>query len=304
MTKISTFPFYGEWSGHPISDLAIVHHIIRDHRSNRPIIWLAGDSSLDNKAWVPSAGPGGDPLPVEVPAIYNTFLTPPRPKPDLAFWLNHFSGEQASVINTAVEASLLRSRDEDLLPHDIFLRDHLQKDDVLIVSVGANDIALSPSATTVRHMAQLAWLTPRSSLESGSAWSLPHFIHMFGAQTAEYITRMISKQKPRAVVVCMIYFPLQTDAGAQPGWAESQLKMLGYNRDPGQLQAVIKKVYELATLEMKLEGTTVVPCALYEAMDGSALQDYTARVEPSVDGGRKMAELIMEKLRPFLGTST
>ncbi|KAK4552103.1 hypothetical protein LTR86_010639 [Recurvomyces mirabilis] len=301
MSKVRPSPFYGEWAGHPLQDLETVHEHVRTKRPDKPIIWLAGDSSLDNKAWVPSAGPGGEPLPVDVPAIYNAYLNPAVPKPDVAFWLNHYLADSATALNTAVEASLLRSRDEDLLAHDKFIRDNICKDDILIVSVGANDIALSPSASTMRHMAQLAWLTPRSSIDNGTAWSLPYFKHMFKDHTEAYVSRIIEKQKPRAVIVCMIYFPLQADAGAQSGWAESQLKLLGYNSDPGQLQAAISKIYKQATVNVELTGTKVIPCALYETMDGRTKDDYTARVEPSVKGGRKMASLLNDKIRTLLG---
>ena len=290
--KINPLPFYSEWAGHPIPDLATVHSAITKERPDRPIIYLAGDSSLDNKAWVPSSGPGGDALPVTVPEIYSSFLTTPKPKPDLAFWLNHLLGSRATALNTAVEASLLRQRDDSLLAHDAFIRDHIRAQDILVVSVGSNDIALSPTAATMRHMFQLAWLTPLRSITRGTASSLTYFKHMFGEQTKTYISRILEKQKPRAVVVCMIYYPLEAGAGAQPSWADAQLKTLGYGRYPGQLQAAIKKMYEQATAKIEIEGTTVIPCPLFEVMNGKVKEDYTARVEPSVQGGKKMAEQI------------
>ena len=43
-----------------------------------------------------------------------------------------------------------------------------------------------------------------------------------------------------------------------------------------------------------LAGTKVVPVPLYDAMDGKDTEDYKQRVEPSVQGGRKMAKLIKE----------
>ncbi|KAJ9628069.1 hypothetical protein H2203_003291 [Taxawa tesnikishii (nom. ined.)] len=254
--KISPFPFYGNWAGHPISDLSAFYSLIKSERPGKPIVYLAGDSSLDNKAWVPSAGAGGEPLPVDVPAIYKSFLDPPRPKPDVGFWLNHFLGSKATVLNTAVEASLLRDRDAGLLAHDEFIRDHIGAEDVLVVSVGANDIALSPTATTARHMFQLAWLSSRRSIDQGTASSLGYFKTMFCDQTQAYISRITEKQKPKAVIVCMIYYPLEAGAG-QTSWADAQLKVLGYNSYPGQLQAAIKKMYEQATSNIKIRGTTV-----------------------------------------------
>ena len=288
VTKINPFTFYGQWKGHPISDLSAFHSLIKSERASKPVVYLAGDSSLDNKFWVPSAGPRGEPLPVDVPVVYESFLDPPRPKPDVAFWLNHFLGDKATALNTAVEESMLRDRDTDLLSHDKFIRDHIRAEDVLIVSVGANDIALRPNAATIRNMFQLAWLTSRSSIESGAASALVYFKHLFGQQVQSYISRLTEKQRPRAVIVCMIYYPLEAGAADQSSWADAQLKLLGYNMYPGQLQSAIKKIYDLATLTIRIEGTTVVPCALFEAMDGKTKEDYTARVEPSVEGGRKV----------------
>jgi hypothetical protein len=288
-TKINTSRFYFEWKGHTIPDASAFHATTRSVRPNKPIVYLAGDSSLDNKYWVPSSGPGGEPLTVEVPEIYHVTLDRPHPKPDIAFWLNHFLGDRATTLNLAVEASTLKERDKDLLEHDKFIRDNIRAEDILIVSVGANDIAMRPTLTTMRNMLQLAWLTPRSSLERGTAWSLNHFTNMFKTQVEAYVSRIVEKQKPRAVIVCMIYFPLEAGPLQQKSWADPQLMVLGYNRFPGHLQTAITKMYELATKKVHIPGVRVVPCALYEALDGKHNEDYTARVEPSAEGGRKMA---------------
>lgn len=298
--KIKASPFYGQWKGHPISDLTTFQSKALAKRPQKPIIYLAGDSSLDNKFWVPGTGPGGDPLPVDVPSIYTSILDPPRPKPDVAFWLNHYLGEHATVINAAVEESMLRDRNTALLPHDEFIRDHIRLEDILIVSVGANDIALKPTFATIRHMLQLAWLTRRVSLERGNASSLAYFKAMFGDQVKAYVSRIIERQKPRAVIICMIYYPLEASASMQNSWADLPLKLLGYNRYPDQLQVAIRKMYELATMKIEIEGTEVIPCALSDVLDGKTSKDYTARVEPSVEGGRKMAELLRRSLENVL----
>jgi hypothetical protein len=39
----------------------------------------------------------------------------------------------------------------------------------------------------------------------------------------------------------------------------------------------------------------VVPVPLFEALDGKNTDDYVQRVEPSVQGGRKMAKLLLRK---------
>jgi hypothetical protein len=290
-TNINTSRFYHQWKGHPLPDISAFHSAILSLRPNKPIIYLAGDSSLDNKYWVPSSGPFGEPLPVEAPEIYDVVLDRPHPTPDIAFWLNHFLGDGATALNLAVEESTLREREHRLLNHDKFIRDNIRAEDILIVSVGANDIALKPSGPTMFHMLLLAWLTPRLFLRWG--WCLRYFTKLFKDQIQAYVSRLVEKQKPRAVIICMIYHPLEAHASMQSSWADLPLKLLGYNIFPGHLQLAIEKLYVLATKKIRIEGVTVVPCALFEAMDGKK-EDYTARVEPSVEGGRKMAVLLNE----------
>lgn len=301
--RINWFRYYNSWSGHPIVDLERFLAITLQERPDKPIIYLAGDSSLDNKYWVPSSGPGGEELTVEAPDIYEHTLDRPNPKPDVAFWLNHVLGDKATCINTAVEETMLRQRDDTLLPHDDFVRSNIRPNDILIVSVGANDIALRPNGSTMRHMFQLAWLTRRSSITSGTAWSLPYFTKLFHTATESYIARLTSITKPRAVIVCMIYFPLEKQFG-QTSWADAQLRMLGYESGPGQLQEAIKKMYEMGTCRVEIEGTETVPIALFDVMDGKRKEEYTARVEPSAEGGRKMAERFGEVIQGLWGKSS
>ncbi|KAJ4351514.1 uncharacterized protein N0V89_006857 [Didymosphaeria variabile] len=289
MRQIKPSRFYMQYQGHPIEDLKTFYGITRQQRPDKPLVWFAGDSSLDNKYWVPGSGPGGEPLDVEVPEIYYHTLERATPKPDIAFWMNYLLGDRATCINTAVEASMLRERENTLLPHDEFIRDHIEKDDVLIVSVGCNDIAMKPTFSTIWRMLTLAWLTPRSSIDQGSAWILSYFAHLFGTQTENYINRICSKTKPRAIILCMIYFPLEAKYG-QRGWGDTALRCLGYSRDPEKLQAAIRMMFELGTNKVKVEGTEVIPCELYEVLDGSKKEDYVERVEPSAIGGKRMAE--------------
>lgn len=295
--KINCSRFNFEWKGHPIEDLVRFRDTTIAGRGDKPIIYLAGDSSLDNKYWVHKSFHD---LEVDVPAIYEQALDKPNPKVDVAFWMNHLLLDRATCINTAVEESMLRDRDTNLLPHDEFIRDNIRPQDILVVSVGANDVALKPLPSTMWHMAQLAWFTPRFLLANGWAWSLRYFKHLFGTKMEDYITRLTAVTKPRAVIVCMIYFPLEAQFGQQ-SWADVQLKALGYNIVPGQLQTAIKSMYEIATKKIKVEGTEIVPCALHEVLDGKTAGDYTARVEPNHAGGRKMASKFVELIDEILG---
>ena len=299
--KIRASRFFFEWKGHPISDVATLRTKILELHPEQPIIYLAGDSSLDNKYWVPSSnGVAGTPLPVDVPEIYRAAFDHATPKPDVAFWLNHELRGQATALNLAVEESMLRERDTKLLPHDEFIRDNIRAEDVLIISIGANDIALRPTFATIRHMLSLAWFTPQSFLErksqSSSTWGLGYFVSLFKDRIETYISRLVEKQRPKAIVVCMIYYPLEAGKSPQSSWADLPLKTLGYNWFPNQLKTAIRAMYELATKNVTMEGTEIIPCPLYEVLDGTKEEDYVARVEPSSEGGHKMALLFSQLL--------
>jgi hypothetical protein len=300
--KINASAFYFNYYGHSVEDLGRFREIATQKRPEKPIIFLAGDSSLDNKFWIPSTGPGGEPLPVQVPAIYEYTLDHPRPKPDVAFWLNHVMGDNATCINAAIEESKMSSRTDKLLPQDEFIRDNIRSNDILIVSVGANDIVLKPALSTIWHMLILARFTRRSSIVNGTASSLAHFHTIFHDDMKSYIERLTSITKPRAVIINMIYFPLekQFDKSGKAGWADKPLKWLGYESDPEQLREAIRKMFETSTCKVKVQGTEVVTCALFEVMDGTRGEEYVERVEPSVIGGRKMAERYRELLQGLL----
>jgi lysophospholipase L1-like esterase len=294
MDKIAPTPFFTEWKGHPIADLKKFFTNTLLLRDAAPIVWLAGDSSLDNKAWIPADGPGGTKLPVSVPDIYTPQFRALTPfKPDVAFWMNHMFGERATCINGAIEASLLRERGSGaLLPHDRFVRDNIREQDVLVVSVGANDIALSPTMCTAFNMLRLAHLSSLASIEDGTAWALSHFRRLFGKEVQRYIERLTSTTKPAAVVVCMIYQPLESGLCPEKSWADNQLRALKYDSQPQKLQAAIRTMYKQATEKIVVKGVPVVPLPLFEVMDGKDADDYVERVEPSVEGGRKMSEAI------------
>jgi len=294
--KINTAGFYAEYRGHPLSDLATFRDIAHAERPDEPVVYLAGDSSLDNKYWFNKTATD---VKAAVPSIYEKTLDRPNPKPDVSFWLNHFLSERAVCINTAVEESMLREREKQLLPHDEFIRDSIRSQDTIIVSVGANDIAFSPTVSTVLHMLMLAWLTRRKNLENGTAIALPYFKRIFRDCVQDYVTKLTSKTKPRAVVICMIYFPLESQFG-QKSWADRNLTALGYNSDPEKLQAAIRTLYNIATKEIKVEGTQIVPCALHEVLDGKHPEDYTERVEPNENGGKKMAARFVELIGGLL----
>eukprot|EP00603_Paraphysomonas_imperforata_P012124 CAMPEP_0114451308 /NCGR_PEP_ID=MMETSP0104-20121206/913_1 /TAXON_ID=37642 ORGANISM="Paraphysomonas imperforata, Strain PA2" /NCGR_SAMPLE_ID=MMETSP0104 /ASSEMBLY_ACC=CAM_ASM_000202 /LENGTH=70 /DNA_ID=CAMNT_0001623485 /DNA_START=844 /DNA_END=1056 /DNA_ORIENTATION=- len=61
---------------------------------------------------------------------------------------------------------------------------------------------------------------------------------------------MTAHQKPRAIVVCMIYFLDETPGN---GWADGVLAALSYNSNPEKLQTLIRRIFALATSEIEIE---------------------------------------------------
>ena len=60
----------------------------------------------------------------------------------------------------------------------------------------------------------------------------------------KYIEALTSKTKPKLVLVCMIYYPDETNV---PSWASPALGALSYNSNPQKLQLLIRKSFVEAT---------------------------------------------------------
>eukprot|EP00934_Nitzschia_sp_Nitz4_P000032 Nitzschia sp. Nitz4//scaffold19_size178191//131487//132628//NITZ4_002000-RA/size178191-augustus-gene-0.73-mRNA-1//1//CDS//3329540750//32//frame0 len=315
--KVSASKFYRQYHGHPIQLLESIYPTLRN--SCDSLIWTAGDSSLDNKYWFndfrPSVG------------AYSRVLSPPQSNADVTYWLNFMesrrrsSSEQSAprraAINTAVEASTLNSRTFRLLPQDKFLRDNISSEDILIVSVGGNDVAMAPLPCTILSVLSLVMM-PTRCLENAyvcttapcddyccgcgpstlsCACSCPpclgYMIHLFGTRTQRYVERLTAKTKPKKILVCMIYYP---DEAVTQSWAGPALAALGYNATPQRLQTMIQRAFVEATSKIRIQGTEVIPVFLPNALDGKDSRDYVARVEPSSHGGRKMAEYLLDAM--------
>jgi hypothetical protein len=139
--------------------LKILYPVLRE--SSTRIIWTAGDSSLDNKYWFNDKR--------DAVGAYARVLQPPVSNADVTYWLNHHGTSESrthkiATINTAVEATTLNQRTFRLRPQDQFLRENIQADDILICSIGGNDIALSPTPCTILSLL----LLPKFCLDYGS----------------------------------------------------------------------------------------------------------------------------------------
>lgn len=290
--KIDSSSFYAEYFGHRVQQLCTLRECLP---SERGIMYLVGDSTLDNKHWIESW--------TQSVNGYERVLEPARSKPDVAHNLNDGLVERGLggkwvTINAAVEESTvgLRAKSGGLLEHDEFVRSSISERDVLVVSCGGNDVALKPTAWTAVSMLMLV-NSPAWMIDVGLAPGMGHFVRLFGDGTKSYIENIIALRKPRAVAVCMLYYLDETPSGS---WADGTLGALGYNKNPAKLQLIMRKLFEKATKIVKIEGVEIIPVPFFEALDGKCPADYVARVEPSEQGGGKMAKLLLDLLEPIL----
>jgi hypothetical protein len=333
---VNSSRFYSEFHGHQVRHLEKLLPALREE--SNCLIWTAGDSSLDNKYWFNDARPAP-------PGAYQRVLDPPTCNADVTYWLNMLSQERqqqlqqrprpsssssrqpqqqqrtnphprVAAINTAVEASTLNERTFRLRPQDRFLRDHIQPNDVLVVSIGGNDVALAPLPCTIVSILTLVNL-PQVCLERGCiigtapfdeyccgcgpasllscACACPpcfgYMMHLFGTRIEKYVHQLTAKTRPKKILVCMIYYPDETQTAS---WAGPALGILGYNKNPTKLQTLIQHAFINGISKISIPGSEIIPIPLFHVLDGKDSRDYIARVEPSPQGGRKMAEYILD----------
>jgi hypothetical protein len=297
--KIRSNGFYSEYHGHTPDKLARLHRRFVEDGCNE-FIFLIGDSTLDNKHWLfdlslPKSNQMNDPS-FTAPAIngYERHLTPARMVMDVAYHLNQLASQSLGVskcvtLNASVEESTIFDRRNGLLRQDMFVRDHVSENDVIVVSVGGNDVVLRPSVRTVMSMLLLA-NSPDFLLENGFAPGLGHMISLLRGGIEKIVRELVSNCRPRKVIVCMLYYPSETPGGS---WADFTLGALGYNRNPSKIQLIIRTLFKLISHRgFDVPGTVVEVLPFFRALDGKDDQDYMQRVEPSVQGGLKMARQI------------
>eukprot|EP00163_Fabomonas_tropica_P021489 TRINITY_DN3755_c0_g1_i1.p1 TRINITY_DN3755_c0_g1~~TRINITY_DN3755_c0_g1_i1.p1 ORF type:complete len:289 (+),score=19.15 TRINITY_DN3755_c0_g1_i1:56-922(+) len=276
-TRVNGRAFYAQYHGHPEGHLRTLIQAFRG-QGHDSLVMLAGDSSLDNKYWIhsrpaPAIGPYNTvlhPRTMKRDVSYylnllgrdqhipfsnddgttstttttttTTTTAPSTMRTSISSQSSEDTGTSFPVtVNCAVEEATLGSKSKRLNPQDEVVRDMIGEEDILVVSVGGNDIALSPTLGTIFSALQLIYCNSQSSIEAGpsKAWGMGHFIRMFKRDIEAYLTKLTEKTKPKLVVVCMIYF---LDEQATGGWADGVLRKLQYDSNPGKLQAAIQAV--------------------------------------------------------------
>lgn len=301
-TSLDSQSFYSEYHGHRIEHLSLLVKNLRD-QGIEEIVWFAGDSTLDNKHWLYPVRANKRMVQTSPPFVaeaingYENVLQPPRMVMDVAYHVNaalQTAPRRITAVNTSVEEGTLSDRAGDtLMPQDTFIRTHITRNDTLVVSVGGNDVALKPSVKTAASAFAMSRIANLETIEAGKAYGQGHFYTLFHDETKQYIEKLIAITKPRRVLICTLYFLDEAQTGS---WADTTLGYLGYNDDPTRLQAAIRHVFENATSAIQIRGVEVIAVPLFQALDGKTSSDYDNRVEPSVTGGAKMAELIVKHI--------
>lgn len=213
--------------------------------------------------------------------------------PDVAHQLNKIleqRGLNYIAINAAVEEQTIASKQCRLTPQDLFIRDNITSDDILVVSLGGNDIALKPTMKTIFAMGQILLLNDIEDLENldRKVTGFASLQELFVDGIREYIGKLTEKTMPGRIVVTTLYY--MSEMGK--GWADTPLKLIGYDSNPLFIQALLRRL----SVEMKklLPEFQILP--LWRCLDGKTESDYIERVEPSVTGGEKMARYIIGSL--------
>ena len=269
-----TEKYYSTYYGHPASYLDILANF------KKPKIYLAGDSSLDNKFWIKDKW-------YDAVNEYAKILNPPKMIGDVCYHINSLD-DNFICINCATEEATVSSK-EKLNTSDIIIRDNLTKNDIIVISIGGNDIMLSPSIMT---MAKLAILL-LSDMNNIQQKDFEFLVEIFQNKITSYIKSLTSIQIPKKVIVCGVYFPCEV---AQEGWSNNALKLINYDNNPLKVQSLISKIFENAICKIKIEGIDISYLPFHKVLDSKNSEDYVARVEPSYVGGLKMARRIIETI--------
>jgi hypothetical protein len=75
-------------------------------------------------------------------------------------------------------------------------------------------------------------------------YCIPFYNHIYIYRVQKYLERLTAKTKPKKILVCMIYYPDETDTAS---WAGPALGLLGYNHNPAKLQLLIRRAFTEAT---------------------------------------------------------
>ena len=293
-------------------EIEYLNRIKNEIKGSRNFIFLAGDSSLDNKVWFKNINDKykGNPL-----NGYENIIDGKMTK-DIAYQINekivsNNLQETYVCINTAIEATTLKQRKDNLIsPSDEFIRDHITSKDILIISVGGNDIAFGDPDRVIQVIGN-----PEKPIDVTTSKFLD-MIELFKNDIIKYINKLCptKEKKSKYIILNMIYYPCERDG--EDTWASGILNGIKYEnyKKRQKVKELIRLLYIHATSKVYIENSIVIPVPLFEVLDSqlylddskekdkdaieyrlqtsrlnNRCTDYLQSVEPSIEGGAKMA---------------
>lgn len=294
MGQINSTNFYNNYYGHTEKHLEFLLCVLKQNKNK--IIYLAGDSSLDNKHWVLDQK--------DEPALngYENVLEPKICKPDICYHLNKYLIKtEYTAVNTAIEEAILEYNLNNVNISDNFIINNIKTDDILVISIGANDIALKSSFITKLNLHTLYNSNTYKQLKNNplKCKGMQYFIDLISDGIKKYIQKLTIKNKPKIIIISMIYYP---DIKNTKSWCNDMLNLLNYDKDPKKLHIIISNIYQYAICKINFEkdqnlkDTQIKYFPMFEVLDGSKSADYVERVEPSNIGGDKISKKLVDLL--------
>lgn len=297
ISKISTIDYYNNYYGHTIEHLEMLINQFRN--DNKNILFLVGDSTFDNKHWILNTKYKK----YQAINCYEKILYPPYMIGDICFNINvYLKNTNFVCINCAVEESSLLEKTSSLNLQDKFVRDHIRENDILLVSLGGNDIALKPDTKIMINFGLLYYTNNIETIKNNplTANGITYFKTVFKNNMKKYLLGLTSIERPKNIILSGLYFP---DENTQSiSWADNSLNLLNYNNNPDKLQSIIKSLYEYILFKIRIpinitdtkiqNEINIIPFPIYNVLNGKITEDYIKRVEPSHFGGKKMAQYL------------
>jgi hypothetical protein len=272
---INDVEFYGR-PGHLISHLTTIQE--QFEADYRPIVYLLGDSILNNQSYL-------DKTMLAAVNGYEKILcdedgNPGKMLPDVCYYLSKLmadNGKPYAVINSAIDKTWLETRKNNLTIHDMFVANRFIRRDVLVISIGADDLTVNPSLKTLWNLATLNYFNSRRALD--------YFVRMFRDNTQIYVNKLLenSNVKPSKIVLCMFFYPNRQQTRSSR---------------PEILEAAIQQLHKSIS-QVTVPGVEIVACPLYEALDSNSADDYHDRLTPSRKGGKKIAKKLYQIICPL-----
>jgi hypothetical protein len=261
---------YDNYYGHNIE---ILKKLVNDKNK---YIYLVGDSVLDNKYWVKN---------IKTEKVRDIFTVP-----DIAYHINSLLDKDKSkdlnkkdyiCINCAVEESKIESKNilnehEALNEQDKFVRDNIKDDDILVVSLGGNDIMLS-----FKNILPLIKVLISSNYKDSENYK--NLLNIFNLGIENYVKKILGKHQSK-VIVLFPYFPCEVYSESWGNFLLTGMMLFKH-----KIKKLMKDIFEDITYPY-------IKIPLYEIFDSTKEEDYVQRLEPSYTGGLKIAKEIVKHI--------